>query len=303
MGNEFLSQADISKKDLLNEKMVEFGLSESDLNISLSVSKKWKLYLIHYFMENMNEEEINIRKEKMQSILQLGEENEFLSAMEFIFKDVRKALIEHGVAEGDIFPIRPGEIPAFDKNGNFIWGRLYGNYVLGDVKKSILRNVRYIMGRYDEVVRGRFFSKKKDVESLFIEHSALWILGFLDKDLTPKYSKFYSEYFRFVSSIMQYKIPFYLTFYLSMLKLYIGKEYVDKLGEMDFQEKDIMIMFEEGELAKDYQPLTDYGIPMITINKFKKKDINMNEIENQFEVLEELDEYEKMILTDFYKTR
>ena len=64
-----------------------------------------------------------------------------------------------------------------------------------------------------------------------------------------------------------------------------------------------MIMFEEGELAKDYQPLTDYGIPMITINKFKKKDINMNEIENQFEVLEELDEYEKMILTDFYKTR
>ena len=303
MENEFLSQADILKKDSLSEKMIEFGLSESDLNISLSVSKKWKLYLYHYFMKNMTEEEINLRKEKMQSILQIGEENEFLSAMDFIFKDVRKALIEHGVAEGDIFPIRSGEIPAFDKSGNFIWGRLYGNYVLGDVKKSISRNIRYIMGRYEEILQGRSFSKKKDLEPLFVENSATWILGFLDKDLTPKYSKFYSEYFRFVSSIMQYKIPFYLTFYLSMLKLYISKEYVDKLGELDFQEKDIMILFEEGELARDYQPLTDYGIPMITINKFKKNEINMNEIEGQYDVFEELDEYEKMMLSDFYRTR
>lgn len=303
MENEFLSQTDISKKDSLTEKMLEFGLSESDLNISLFVSKKWKLYLYHYFMKNMNEEEIRIRKEKMQSILQLSEENEFLSAMEFVFKDVRKALIEHGVAERDIFPIRPGEIPAFDKSGNFVWGRLYGNYVLGDVKKSISRNIKYILSKFESVLQGRSFSKKKDVEPLFIENSAMWILGFLDKDLTPKYSKFYSEYFRFVSSIMQYKIPFYLTFYLSMFKLYISKEHVDKLGEMNFQEKDIMIMFEEGELAKDYQPLTDYGIPMITINKFKKKDINLNDIQSQFEEFEELDEYEKMMLADFYQTR
>ena len=302
MENEFLSQTDISRKDILEKEMFEFGLTESDLNISLSVSKKWKLYLYHYFMENLNEEEIKIRKEKIQSILQVGEENEFLSAMEFIFKDVRKALMEHGVVEGDIFPIRPGEIPAFDKNGNFVWGRLYGNYVLGDVKKSISRNVSYIMGRYEEIVHGRFFSKKKEVELLFAENNAAWILGFLNKDLTPKYSKFYSEYFSFVSSIMQYKIPFYLTFYLSIFKLYISKEHADKLGEMDFQEKDIMIMFEEGELAKDYQPLTDYGIPMITINKFKKKDIKLNEIEGQFEVFDELDEYEKMMLVDFYRT-
>ena len=161
---------------------------------------------------------------------------------------------------------------------------------------------KYPMGRYEEIVHGRFFSKKKEVELLFAENNAAWILGFLNKDLTPKYSKFYSEYFSFVSSIMQYKIPFYITFYLSIFKLYISKEHADKLGEMDFQEKDIMIMFEEGELAKDYQPLTDYGIPMITINKFKKKDIKLNEIEGQFEGFEELDEYEKMMLVDFYRT-
>lgn len=64
-----------------------------------------------------------------------------------------------------------------------------------------------------------------------------------------------------------------------------------------------MIMFEEGELAKDYQPLTDYGIPMITINKFKKNDISMNEIKNRFEAIDELDAFEKMMLIDFYKTR
>ena len=84
---------------------------------------------------------------------------------------------------------------------------------------------------------------------------------------------------------MQYKIPFYLTFYFSILKLYISKKYAEKLVGMDIQEKDIMIMFEEGELAKDYQPLTDYGIPMITINKFKKNDISMNEIKIDLRLL------------------
>lgn len=174
---------------------------------------------------------------------------------------------------------------------------------MGDVKKSILRNISYVMKRYEELSTNHLYTKKKEAESWFASNNSKWILGFLDKDLKPKYSKFYSEYFRFVSSIMQYKIPFYLTFYFSILKLYISKKYAEKLVGMDIQEKDIMIMFEEGELAKDYQPLTDYGIPMITINKFKKNDISMNEIKNRFEAIDELDAFEKMMLIDFYKTR
>ena len=42
---------------------------------------------------------------------------------------------------------------------------------------------------------------------------------------------------------------------------------------------------------------------MITINKFKKNDISMNEIKDRFEAIDELDAFEKMMLIDFYKTR
>lgn len=301
--NEYLTEKDISKKNKITIEMNQLGLSENDLNISLSVSKEWKIYLYRYFACNLTKEEVDIRREKMQVILRQQRGKEFLAAMEYIFRDIQKAFLENNISEYDIFPIRQGELPAFDKSGNFLWGRFYGNYVLGDVKKSILRNISYVMKRYEELSTNHLYTKKKEAESWFASNNSKWILGFLDKDLKPKYSKFYSEYFRFVSSIMQYKIPFYLTFYFSILKLYISKKYAEKLVGMDIQEKDIMIMFEEGELAKDYQPLTDYGIPMITINKFKKNDISMNEIKDRFEAIDELDAFEKMMLIDFYKTR
>lgn len=181
-------------------------------------------------------------------------------------------------------------------------GRLYGNYVLGDVKKSIQHNIKYIMGRYTTLVNelGQSYRRKRDVKSLFENAGCAWILQYLTKNLEPNYSKLYSEYFKFVSSIMQYKIPFYLTFYLAIFNLYLEKECIEFFDKDDMKEKDIMLLFEEGALAIDYKELVDFGVPMITINKIKKSNIELAQLKEVYMDMKELDSYEKIMLNDYY---
>lgn len=301
MDNSFLKEAEIKRKNAIAETQSKFGLSNSDLNISLNVSKKWKLILYSYFKNILTPSEIQIRKERMNDILN-NREGRFIDALSFFFSDLRCAFEQAGISSRELFPNRNGEIPAFDKSGQFVWGRLYGNYVLGDVKKSIQHNIKYIMGRYTSIVTesGKSFNRKRDVKLLFEANGCTWILDYLTNDLEPNYSKFYSEYFKFVSSIMQYKIPFYLTFYLAVFNLYLKKEYIEYFDENDMKEKDLMLLFEEGALALDYKELVDFGMPMITINKIKKCDIGLSKLKTEYMNMKELDAYEKMMLSDYY---
>ena len=48
-----------------------------------------------------------------------------------------------------------------------------------------------------------------------------WVMDYYNNDLTLDINAFYSETFKFVSNIIQYKIPFYLSFFVSILKLFI----------------------------------------------------------------------------------
>ena len=66
------------------------------------------------------------------------------------------------------------------------------------------------------------------------------------------------------------------------------------------KEKDIMLLFEEGALAIDYKELVDFGVPMITINKIKKSNIELAQLKEVYMDMKELDSYEKIMLNDYY---
>ncbi|SES04898.1 DEAD/DEAH box helicase [Lachnobacterium bovis] len=301
MDNSFLKTDEVRRKKTLAEYQSSLGLSNADLNISLNVSKRWKLVLYTYFKAILTPSEIQVRKERMRVILD-NQEGQFIDALNFFFSDLRIAFERGGIDNRELFPNKNGEIPAFDKSGQFVWGRLYGNYVLGDVKKSIQHNIKYIVGRFNTIVNesGKSYRRKRDVKALFEEEGCTWILQYFTKNLEPNFSKFYSEYFKFVSSIMQYKIPFYLTFYLAIFNLYLEKECTEFFDESDMKEKDIMLLFEEGALAIDYKELVDFGVPMITINKIKKSNIELSQLKKVYMDMKELDSYEKIMLNDYY---
>ena len=108
------------------------------------------------------------------------------------------------------------------------------------------------------------------------------------------------KYFSFISSIVQYKIPFYLSFYMSMFKLFIQKESLTEYDVKGFKEKDIQMLFEDGDLSNEYKELLDFGIPIITLNKIKKREITMEELKENYMTMRELDEYERLIIGDYF---
>ena len=114
------------------------------------------------------------------------------------------------------------------------------------------------------------------------------------------YNKFYSECFRFISNVVQYKIPFYLSFYVSILKLFLDKQFEEEFDLSLLEEKDIVLMFEEGSGIKGYQQLLDFGIPMFTLEKLKEKQLSIDNLKLAYKEMPELDEYEKIMLEECF---
>lgn len=295
MDEKYLSQEEISKKEKLLYDMQEIGISSKDFQISLTVSNQWKLWLYQYF-KTLNNQEIELRYDKLQVLLKekVGVYEEALSD---VFKDIRKAIENRGVRA---FPVQPYDIPAFDRNGEFIWARLYKYYANGNIKSTIKNNIRYITGRYKSIIGENTYKKKRDLEFLFAEKGCTWILSYYTSGLELNYNKIYSECFRFISNVIQYKLPFYLTFYIAIFKLYLQKESLAEYELSKLEEKDIMLLFEDGGIVKEYQELMDYGIPMITLNKIRDRELSVNVLKEKYKEIEELDTYEKMMLKDCF---
>lgn len=293
MDERFLSEDEKNKRNETLIEMQQFDISLHDFHISLNVSNQWKLWLYKFF-DSLNEEQLYVRYNQLQ-IISKNDNGIYEDALSIIFKDIRRALEDNGVKA---FPVQVYEIPAFDKKGEFIWARLYKYYANGNIKTTISNNIRYITGRFNKVVQGKQYKKKSDLQRLFEEEGCAWILAYYTNKLEVNYNKFYSECFRFISNVVQYKIPFYLTFYMSIYKLFLRKQNIQKLELDKLQEKDVMILFEDGGISNEYKRLLDYGIPMITINKIKENNIDEKDLMDKYEQLEELDKYEKMILRD-----
>lgn len=296
---QYLSDDEKEIKENLKSEIEELGLSYRDLHISLNVSVKWKIALYRYFMNNCSE----MQKAYAAAVDLLNQQpNKRIESLNIIFK-----MLKNSFASADIdgFKCAPYEIRAFDSKGEFIWGRLYKVYCAGSISKVISNNMIYITNRYEEVIKKNglgMCTDKSQVEESFRNEEVSWILRYYKKNLTINFDAFYSETFKFISSIVQYKIPFYTSYFVSVLKLFILRsENGEGLDVSKLDVKKITLLFEDGSIYDDYSKLIDYGISNDLIMKLHDKEITLDRLKEREFKDKDFDEYELLLIEEFLK--
>lgn len=292
--NQYLNEEEIIEKVDINKQIADLGLTSKELNISLNVSNKWKIILYNYFKGADIKHLYNVCKNVLNE-----EVTNRISSLEVIFKSIKDAFDE---TEINPFPCRPYDIKPYDSNSEFIWGRLYKVYSVGKTSEIVKRNIQFIKTKFNEVKRkyNLNYTYKKSY-NIYLENENLkWILKYYNDDLTLNINAFYSETFKFVSNIIQYKIPFYLSFFVSILKLYMRKNHlVDMYDINKLDVKKITLLFEDGNITYDYTNLIDYGISNDIIMKLHENKISMEKLKNENYNKEIFDEYEMIIINEF----
>ena len=294
MEEEYLSESDKIKKQALQNEIMSLGLSSKDLKISLNVSNKWKVVLYKSFSECNNEQILNISS--MIKDLTSEDSDKRVNSIEFILKYIKHCLSSENI---DPFPMEKYETQAFDSNETCIWSRLYKLYCKGSSKEVIKSNIKYITSEFGKLMPQRITQiRKKDIEDLFFRNRKSWILKYYHEDLTINYNHFYSETFKFISNVIQYKIPFYLGYFVSIFNLYINKNDV-KISNEEFDVKKITQTFEEGSVNEEYNEMVDFGMSSDLILKLIKNQINKTNILNNEYRKEDYDEYENIMIDEF----
>ena len=93
-------------------------------------------------------------------------------------------------------------INAFSKNGDFIWGELYKYHIDGNIKKVLNYN------------RTRIINRRNMLSGIYYEKS--WVRKYFFSDGSFNYNKLYEETFKFISNIIEYKIPYYLSLFVNV---------------------------------------------------------------------------------------
>lgn len=278
-------------------KTIEFQellkLTNSDLNRSLNVSKIWKLILYSYF-SNLSIEEIMERNITINSLLN-STPGEVANSLEILFIDIKNAFLYY--EDQNPFPTEVYDIRPFSNKGDFIWKKLYIMHSYGSIKEILNNKKRYIESIQNEIVEqyGKI-SDDKYYKHILTNQGKSWIMHYLDSKLNIKDSSIYTETFKFISNIMQYKIPFYVNFYVSIYKLYIEKNYI---AEIDIEKLDplkIANYFENGNLEERYQEMLDYGIPLELLKRIQNSKKHSTSNKN---LDLPIDNYEKMLISDF----
>lgn len=295
--DEYLSEAEKEEKAKTFEEVLALGLTTNDMRLSLNVSTKWKIALYKYF--GLHPEEVTTSYAKAKDILE-AQPQARIESLSHIFLVLKEAF---EAAEIDGFSCEPYEIRAFDFQGNFIWGRLYRVYCSGKIANVISSNRKYITGRYEDFIKEHNLTRIKEkrvMQQYFNEEKLGWILRYYKSDLTPNIDAFYSETFKFISSIIQYKIPFYTSFFVSILKLFLQKNALDASLDLScLDAKKITLLFEDGSVYDDYSKLIDYGVSNDLVMKLHDGHITIAELQEDRYDKTIFDEYEQLMLSDF----
>ena len=106
--------------------------------------------------------------------------------------------------------------------------------------------------------------------------------------------------FKFISSIIQYKVPFYTSYFVSILKLFLTK--TNKIKDVDLSKLDakkISLLFEDGSIYDDYSKMIDYGISNDLIMKLHENQISIENLKTGEFSKSDFDEYELLLIEEF----
>lgn len=259
----YLNSEELDIRNSIESLQKELGLSDADLNVALSVSKYEKIILYKYFQENGEIERNNDRINVINNILS-EERNDIVASMKYIFDELKAAEIKIASDEGNI--------PAYSLDGTFLWGKFYGIHSSGNIKDILKRRKDYIKKEYEKMQQSGLIKN--------------WINEFITKGEVDDF-KLYNQAFKFISNIIEYRIPFYIGFYVSVFRLYCKKN--DIIYDDSYDIIDISNSLENKNIGEDYNNLIEYGFSLDMIKKIKDGN-DENEL---------LDDYEKIIYDEY----
>lgn len=293
MDEQYLTEEEKNDKNKLYELLDFYRLNSKDLKISLNVSNRWKIYLYDWFIKDKSKND-----NYYNAIINLIDDVKKTESIEIIFKALKACFMENSI---NAFPTEVYDISAFDKSGEFTWGRLYKLYSSGTIIDVIRKNKSYIRNKYNLLVKGLNTKNRDTIEAIFKDAGSSWILRkyYESDNVTENSQAFYTEAFRFMSNIVQYKIPYYVSFFSSIFKLYIKKNNT-KYDGSKIEIHKIAMSLEDGILDdENYRSLVDFGLSNDLITKIRENNITVEDIRNGNYSKSYFDEYEVLLLEDF----
>lgn len=270
--DEILNEHERERKNVTLQNQEYFGLTDADLNVALSVSKNDKIKLFKFFTENpLNYENIYLNIQNLMS----DDRKNVVESIEFIFNHIKLADIK---IVSDF-----GDIPAYNYNNDFIWGDFYAIHSSGDIKNILKNRKKYISKKINNIKYNLKELKSDQLKSVLKFYNCSWISDYLTNGVIDD-TKLYNGAFKFISNIIEYRIPFYIGFYVSIFKLFCNKNNLK--FNFDFEMVDISTSLENKIIDDKNEDMIDYGFPIDLVKKITKD-------ENQ------LDEYEKTILKEY----
>lgn len=257
----YLNKEELDIKNRIKEFQKEFDLSDVDLNIALSISNYDKIRLYYYFMNNNDNDLLNKRKNAIKNLTE-EEKNHTVDAITFIFNEIRASKIDVDVV--------PGSIKPFNINKEFIWGKFYSIHASGNIRDVLRRRKEYI-------------EKVHNSDSIL---SNDWTNEFYQNGKIDDF-KLYNQAFKFISDVIEYRIPFYIGFYVSVFELYCRKN--NLIQEKKYDIVEISNSLENKKIDEKYDGLIEYGFSIDTIKRIQAGNGSS----------EKLDDYEKIIFEEY----
>ena len=272
-----LNKEEIQKKNNIEKIQNNLNLLDSDLKIALSVSKKEKVVLYYYLSSIDNKDDINNIYISIRNLLS-SDRKDVVNSIKKIFFELKKANIN--VTSGF------GDIPPYNNKNDFVWGDFYAIHSSGNIKEILKSRKKYINYKLNDILKsenlvGLNFNEIKEI--LQRNHS-LWISDYITDGRIDDF-KLYNGAFKFISNIIEYRIPFYIGFFVSIFRLYCKKNGYEY--NFDFNLVDISTSLENKNLNENSLKMIDFGLPLDMVKKINVKGS------------EKLDEYEKTILKEY----
>lgn len=272
--DKYLNKEEMIRKNIIKEEANNDNLNYTELlHICINAPIEWKMRLYRYFKEKNTPQKY---KEYIDNIA-IEENEKVIEGIENIFYCLKDANIPF---ENKNF----SNVNAFKRNGEFLWGMLYKTHINGNVKKILATKKKYII------------QEKMKMSPKALEKS--WMNKYFNKEGIFQDNKLYDETFKFISNIIEYKIPYYIGLFVGVFNYYVKKEGIILEGEEESSFEEIIEKIENLGVDESLLPFYDYGFPKEMIDKLEKLELPLEKC--NIDELSEFDNYEKIMLKEFF---
>lgn len=279
----------------IHEWQNRLGLSNNELQISQNVSKSWKL-AVYAYLCRLKDQDLETCGNAIEEIYRNESIDDLINGIGTIFRHLKRVQVNEG--DSGILKQRIGELSPFSPlNNKFVWGVLYKMYLQFPTKQLVSYRKKQIVENVEKVcnlVKSQSFRK----EILDDIPGYGWLGKYLHSDGSVNDDKIYEETFKFISTVVEYKLPLYVNLFVDMYRLFVAHNAKHDTLPSNINSGTLLLGADNSEI----QSMIDYGLPQDLIHRLKKNNITLGRT-TDISQIKEIDDYEKILLNEFIKDR